>query len=196
MQPNYRWIRPNYRQMRPNFGFLEDYCFFHMSNTIRPNFSKFHWIFQKSTESATSEFFDPHEFSNTTCPNIASSARSHTATEDASHTGPLGQRLNPKRTKKMRAVPSPRRTPPATAGGTTPARAESISFIHRGAIENGPSQSLLPSISDASLLPPPLPLPASACSSSPERFSHPPSDSKERIDFNLSLSCWNWLFYR
>jgi hypothetical protein len=31
--------------MRPNFGFSEDYCSFHTSNAIRPNFSEFHRIF-------------------------------------------------------------------------------------------------------------------------------------------------------
>jgi hypothetical protein len=31
--------------MRLNFGFLEDYCSFHTSNTIRLNFSEFHQIF-------------------------------------------------------------------------------------------------------------------------------------------------------
>jgi hypothetical protein len=57
MRPNYQWIQPNYRRMRPNFGFSEDYCFFHTSNTFRPNFSEFHRIFQKSTGSTISYFF-------------------------------------------------------------------------------------------------------------------------------------------
>jgi hypothetical protein len=45
MWPSYRWIRSTYRRMRSNFDFPEDYYFFHMSNMIRSNFSKFHLIF-------------------------------------------------------------------------------------------------------------------------------------------------------
>jgi hypothetical protein len=34
--------------MRPNFDFPKDYCYFHTSNTFRPNFNEFHQIFPKS----------------------------------------------------------------------------------------------------------------------------------------------------
>jgi hypothetical protein len=75
--------------MQTNFGFSKDYYFFHMSNMIQPNFSKFHQFFQNflkinkidllqnQRNRHPPNFFDPHKFSNTLvrCTQIPPSSR-------------------------------------------------------------------------------------------------------------------------